>query len=114
MLPRAPPNQYYHHTLPSKSLLPFISDSKVFSVPSNSGPATIPTTSPRIGISTSTILMHDVDAQQSRNEEEDGGQEEECKVGFEFVAAASMCDAVPVPDTATVGTNVLECVSALS
>lgn len=51
--------------------------------------------------------MHDIKSQESRNEEEDRGQEEECKIRLEFITASAVGEAVPVPDAAAVRSNVL-------
>jgi len=58
-------------------------------------------------IGASCTAVHDVDAKKSRGEEEDGCQEEECEVCFELVAAAVSGDAMPVPDAAAVGADVV-------
>jgi hypothetical protein len=39
--------------------------------------------------------------EKSRSKEEDGSQEEECKVSSEFVAGAASSDSGPVPNGAT-------------
>jgi len=51
--------------------------------------------------------VHDVDAKESRGEEEDGCQEEECEVSFELAAAAVASDAIPVPDAAAAWADVV-------
>lgn len=51
--------------------------------------------------------MHNIKSKESRNQEEDRSQEEERKVGFEFVATATGSNAMPVPDRAAVGSDVV-------
>lgn len=51
--------------------------------------------------------VHNVDAKESRGEEEDGCQKEECKVCFEFIAAAISGDAIPIPNATAVGADVV-------
>jgi len=51
--------------------------------------------------------VHDVDAEESRGEEEDRRQEEECKVCFELVAASTSSNAMPIPNTTAIGADVV-------
>jgi hypothetical protein len=48
------------------------------------------------------MAVHDINAEKSRNEEEDGSQEQECKVSSELVAGVASSDSIPVPDRAAV------------
>lgn len=49
-----------------------------------------------------SMAVHDINAEKSRNEEENGSQEQECKVSSELVAGVASSDSIPVPDRAAV------------
>lgn len=49
-----------------------------------------------------SMAVHDINAEKSRNEEEDGSQEQECEVSSELITGVASSDSIPVPDRAAI------------